>query len=108
MIKGWTNGRYTPAPGATAQTDPYYEYRSTPKTMTTLGDVHEVFGGGNNADVVGSTTVNIGTAANVTVHETNQTSTRTFEGANISGNVYGGGNNAAVTGQTHINVGPAR
>lgn len=76
-----------------------------------LGAIGNVFGGGNEADVVGNTTVNIGTATTVTLksieddpstdaHENE----KIVEGANIAGNVYGGGNEANVLGNTQVNV----
>lgn len=55
----------------------------------TIGTIEKVFGGGNAANVVGNTYVNIGT-------ETNS--------AHITGNVYGGGNNANVSGHTNVNI----
>ena len=72
-----------------------------PKVMTTLnlpstentghlGIIKNVFGGGDAADVEGSTTVNIATEAN--------------KGAYITGMVFGGGNNADVKGNTSVNM----
>ena len=55
-----------------------------------------VFGGGNKADVEGDTNVNVGTA---NASETNAGV------INITGNVYGGGNAADVTGKTNVVVG---
>ena len=87
---------------------------STGKLLGTIGDV---FGGGNEAKVVGNTTVNIGTETTVDF-VTNPTHLGTFTknatsgkyqnvpvaGANITGNVYGGGNEADVTGNTLVNI----
>ena len=73
MIKGWTNGKYIPDQDATAQTDPNYEYATNPKSSATLGVIGTVYGGGNMADVVGDTYVNIGTQSKVTVHNITKT-----------------------------------
>ncbi|MBP5171066.1 MAG: hypothetical protein ILP04_03265, partial [Bacteroidales bacterium] len=86
-----------------------------------LGEVGTVFGGGNQADVVGDTYIFIGTKTSVTLEslfvDTNDAtnyakynplgwgSVRPVTGVNITGNVYGGGNNAHVSGQTHVVVG---
>ena len=82
-----------------------------------LGTIGTVFGGGNAANVVGDTYVNIGTSEKVNrVSETLEKtdgkilngSEEPVVGANISGNVYGGGNQADVTGKTHVQVGPTK
>ena len=72
-----------------------------------------VFGGGNEAEVHGNTTVNIGTATTVQHHISYNKDTgvytmsepQTVLGANIVGNVYGGGNKANVTGNTNVVIG---
>ena len=77
-----------------------------------LGEVVDVFGGGNAAKVEGNTTVNIGTEAKVkltSIVDNSSTtdvdeSLPTVKGANITGNVYGGGNLADVTGNTNVNI----
>ena len=77
-----------------------------------LGEIGDVFGGGNAADVYGNTTVNIGTATEVNVKSWTYDSTndvytaedRPVEGAYITGNVYGGGNEADVKGNTAVNI----
>lgn len=79
-------------------------------TAGAIGVIGEVFGGGNAADVVGNTTVNIGTAETVDYVSTaeGEDSPRKaikVEGANILGNVYGGGNNADVSGNANVVVG---
>ena len=77
---------------------------------TKIGAIGNVFGGGNAAKVIGSTTVNIGTLSTIDFvtkasgEETPRTGV-TVVGANITGNVYGGGNNAEVTGDTNVNIG---
>lgn len=128
MVKGWVNGNYE----AVNNQDPNKIYENA-QNLDHLGAIGTVYGGGNQAEVVGSTHVNIGTDSNVTVHNvtkavydviktgrtdidapspayTNDATqvkdlTITVEGATITNNVYGGGNNAPVTGQTYINVG---
>ncbi len=77
-----------------------------------LGEIGDVFGGGNASNVVGNTNVNIGTKDEVKLHlsvDGNGTYTysedKTVLGANITGNVYGGGNEAEVTGDTYVNIG---
>ena len=84
-----------------------------------IGAIGNVFGGGNLANVYGSTTVNIGTETTVgfvtePVHlrtdpetplsKTNGLYVVPVEGAIITGNVYGGGNQANVTGDTQVNI----
>ena len=82
-----------------------------------LGEIGDVFGGGNKANVVGNTNVNIGTRSEVWLHQSvdgDGNYTRypaltdpgiSVVGANITGNVYGGGNEAEVTGNTNVNIG---
>ena len=78
-----------------------------------IGSINNVYGGGNAADVVGNTTVNIGTLATNTFvsltddGETGDVDERVKEvlGVDIRGNVYGGGNEAAVTGNTNVQIG---
>ena len=83
-----------------------------------LGEIVDVFGGGNAAKVEGNTTVNIGTTQTVgmvteptylgTSAYTKNTTTGLYEvatqGANITGNVFGGGNKADVSGNTFVNI----
>ena len=95
-----------------------------------IGTVGNVFGGGNEAPVHGSTNVIIGNAETITyvskteeVNETDDQGNIVYEedgatpkkktvnvvkpvvGANIIGNVYGGGNAANVTGNTNVVIG---
>lgn len=76
---------------------------------SSLGEIGEVFGGGNEANVYGDTHVNIGTKTTVTltsqVDSNNQHLTANVIGANITGNVYGGGNKANVSGNTNVVIG---
>ena len=82
------------------KTDP-----SDPDTYNVLGAhiTGSVFGGGNEANVTGNTTVNIGTA--------DYSATTDFEGISIDkdakgkgGTVYGGGNQGNVLGNTYVTV----
>ena len=71
-----------------------------------IGAIGTVFGGGNAAEVIGNTNVNIGTEA--TIKYTSDAASdpaRTVKGADIRGNVFGGGNQAKVTGNTNVVVG---
>ncbi|MBR1410667.1 MAG: hypothetical protein IJ580_06175 [Prevotella sp.] len=78
-----------------------------------IGAINNVYGGGNEAKVIGDTNVNIGTEATVTYEsatddpETTDVdeSVHTVIGADIRGNVYGGGNKAEVTGNTNVTIG---
>lgn len=82
-------------------------------TATTLGEIGDVFGGGDQANVVGNTTVNIGTVSKVQLHQSYDKTTGKYTmsgdkdvvGANITGNVYGGGNKANVSGNTNVVIG---
>ena len=98
-----------------------------------IGAIGKVFGGGNEAMVMGDTQVNIGTEEYVIIKtlsvgasvkgyykkvndeytacgddEVAVKDTEYYKaviGADIRGNVYGGGNNAEVTGNTNVNIG---
>ena len=79
-------------------------------TKGKVGAIQNVFGGGNAAKVIGSTTVNIGTKATEDYvsnfkGENAPKTGLTVTGADIRGNVYGGGNNADVTGSTKVTIG---
>jgi len=89
-----------------------------PTRTDLVGAIHNVFGGGNAADVTGSTHVNIGTTSNevfatpatktvngTAVATTDDERTNPVRGADIRGNVYGGGNAAKVTGDTNVVIG---
>ena len=73
-------------------------------TEHALGSIHNVYGGGEQADVHGNTAVNIGTSASVTLTSGDKQS-HNVEGARITGNVYGGGLNAIVDGDATVNIG---
>ena len=75
-----------------------------------IGNIGNVYGGGNAAKVDGSTHVNIGTVDGDITFETptadaEEDRKHTVKGANIVGNVYGGGNAAEVTGNTNVTIG---
>jgi len=76
-----------------------------------IGAIGTVFGGGNEAKVVGNTNVNIGTKVGenivfVTPEAAMEADrTKTVLGADIKGNVFGGGNNAEVKGNAKVVVG---
>lgn len=80
-------------------------------TSGEIGAIGTVFGGGNAAKVIGSTTVNIGTKVGENIvfntPETASVANRTHpvKGVNIIGNIFGGGNQAEVTGNTNVNIG---
>ena len=72
-----------------------------------IGAIGNVFGGGNAAKVIGSTTVNIGTLSTIDIVTEPRTDVP-VEGVDIRGNVYGGGNNAEVSGSAKVNIGQKR
>ncbi len=109
---------------ATTPTTPFNSLPYPVHTKGSIGVIGNVFGGGNLAEVDGSTTVNIGTETKVEMislpkvdaeegdpeydsEATEQVQVyqkKTVLGANITGNVYGGGNQADVTGDTQVNI----
>ncbi len=76
-----------------------------------IGAIGTVFGGGNEAKVVGNTNVNIGTLMGENIvfetpeEATEADRTKTVLGADIKGNVFGGGNNAEVEGNAKVFIG---
>jgi len=76
-----------------------------------IGAIYNVYGGGNAADVIGNTFVNIGTAVGdqqvfaTPTDATEAERTKAVKGADIRGNVYGGGNAANVSGNTNVKIG---
>jgi len=76
-----------------------------------IGAIGTVFGGGNEAKVVGNTNVNIGTLMGENIvfvtpeAATEADRTKTVLGADIKGNVFGGGNNAEVEGNAKVFIG---
>ena len=108
-----TGGTYTATgySGAThveVDTDHYVDLPAHVKGK--IGAVGKVFGGGNAAKVMGSTTVNVGNLSTVDFESTGEGEAEprtgvTVIGADIKGNVYGGGDEAEVTGNANVNVG---
>ena len=74
-------------------------------TEGAMGIIGEVYGGGNEAKVVGNTNVNIATLVNVDFESLTTDKTKEVKGANIVGNIYGGGNQAEVTGKPTVTIG---
>ena len=85
-----------------------------PHTDGEMGVIGNVFGGGNAAQVIGNTYVNIATGdprSRSTVPNVKFVSTGVVmpvDGADIRGNVFGGGNRAEVTGDTNVTIGKKR
>ena len=85
-----------------------------------IGTIGNIFGGGEDAMVIGSSTVNIGTETEIKLDTTftekpdylecesftanSRDNIYKIHGANITGNVFGGGNQADVTGNTYVNI----
>ena len=77
-----------------------------------IGAIGNVFGGGNLANVIGDTHINIGTETEIEFisspsHLTANVETGKYpvSGANITGNVYAGGNAADIIGNTTVTIG---
>ena len=80
-------------------------------SLSTIGTIGNVFGGGNAADVYGNPTVNIGTEKEVQLHQSvdangnyTMSGNQTVLGAHITGDVFGGGNQAEVIGNTTVYI----
>lgn len=104
VTQGYIDGKYT-------GDEPEYQSYKVSGVLQENGNpkygvIETVFGGGNEADVIGTTNIRIGdkTGSQVTLKSTNQS--EEVMGATITGNVYGGGNEADVTDGTNIKVGP--
>ncbi len=104
VTQGYIDGKY-------AGDEPEYQSYKVSGVLQENGNpkygvIETVFGGGNEADVIGTTNIRIGdkTGSQVTLKSTNQS--EEVKGATITGNVYGGGNEADVTDGTNIKVGP--
>ena len=104
VTQGYIDGKY-------AGDEPEYQSYKVSGVLQENGNpkygvIETVFGGGNEADVKGTTNIRIGdkTGSQVTLKSTNQS--EEVKGATITGNVYGGGNEANVTDGTNIKVGP--
>ena len=70
-----------------------------------IGAIGTVFGGGNAAEVIGNTNLNIGTESTITYVSGNDHAAKSVVGVDIRNNVFGGGNQAKVTGNTNVVVG---
>jgi hypothetical protein len=111
MQKGSVNGEYTYVDGKSpaeyaSYASGYEESAGVPRVFPyklELGTIGTVFGGGNAANVVGDTYVNIGDGT--FINENGEASTVTRRSAQITGRVFGGGNNAEVSGNTHVVIG---
>ena len=111
MQKGSVNGEYTYVAGKSpaefaSYASGYEESAGVPRVFPyklELGTIGTVFGGGNAANVVGDTYVNIGDGT--FINENGEASTVTRRSAQITGRVFGGGNNAEVSGNTHVVIG---
>ena len=80
-----------------------------------IGTIGDVYGGGNEGDVIGNSAVNIGTLKDIAftnptgahspAHLTpNDAGKYDVFGAHIDGNVFGGGNKGNVTGNATVNI----
>ena len=81
-----------------------------PHTLNKIGSIGTVFGGGNEAQVVGTPTVNVGTLSTIDYvtkakTDANPRTGITVVGADITGNVFGGGNQAEVKGSPVVTIG---
>ena len=95
--------------GAVMYGNPTVNINEVKNLADELGEIENVYGGGDAAKVEGSTTINIGTETIVEIHADGKNIDETWpkenvEGAKITGNIYGGGNLADVTGNTFVNI----
>ena len=115
-VEGYEPNAYNPATDNTKPSwigDGADQVKLWPHTNGQMGVIGNVFGGGNAAQVIGDTYVNIGTESSVkfesifdnTIEGNDKRVSKSVVGADIRGNVFGGGNNAAVTGNTNVNIG---
>ena len=83
--------------------------RPADSTNGSIGVIGNIYGGGNEAQVIGNTYVNIGNLQKVEINTLDKVEgnfqKKPVVGADIRGNVYGGGNKAEVTGNTNVVVG---
>ena len=63
VATGWVDGQYR----GTGDRDPNNKYHGKPQTLSSDGVIGQIFGGGNAAKVIGSTTINIGTQDSVSM-----------------------------------------
>jgi hypothetical protein len=124
MVKGYWAGRSVTLTNDNLDFSniPNITVNSTDETNNTvtctidneIGTIGNIFGGGDQANIIGNTTVNIGTEPTVAIwnyvydEHNNITQSTSSEaavlGAHITGNVYGGGDHAAVSGNTQVNI----
>lgn len=115
-VEGYEPNAYNPATDNTKPSwigDGVDQVKLWPHTNGQMGVIGNVFGGGNAAQVIGDTYVNIGTESSVkfesiidnTIEGDDKRVSMPVVGADIRGNVFGGGNNAAVTGDSHVTIG---
>ena len=120
---------YTPASGVKVAETHYYERVVSGTIAETIGTIGNVYGGGQQGQVIGNTTVNIGTKTVIPIMkriagvivDTSDVSIydgegkqkpdveiayvdETVRGAHIEGDVFGGGEKAEVTGSTNVNI----
>jgi hypothetical protein len=79
-------------------------------TNGAMGVIGNIYGGGNEAAVLGNTHVNVGTVSEVEIVTLPKDGQGNYQkhpvkGADIRGNVYGGGNKAEVSGSTNVTIG---
>ena len=114
--EGYQSNEYNPANDNTKPSwigDGADQVKLWPHTNGQMGVIGNVFGGGNAAQVIGDTHVNIATESAVkfesiidnTIQGDDKRVSMPVVGADIRGNVFGGGNNAAVTGNANVNIG---
>ena len=120
---------YTPASGIKVAETHYFERVVSGTIAETIGTIGNVYGGGQQGQVIGNTTVNIGTKTEIPIMkriagvivDTSDVSiydgegkqksdveiayvNETVRGAHIEGDVFGGGEKAEVTGSTNVNI----
>ena len=113
---------YTLTTDETAQSGKtYYEKTTGDVINDAIGTIGNIYGGGDQGNIIGNATVNIGNKTKINhlvyvsqINEgtqenpkwVNTYTTEEFDvlGANITGDVYGGGNKADVTGNTYVNI----
>ena len=111
---------YTQASGKAQENTTYFQPLTGISVIDdAIGTIGSVYGGGNQGDVDGNTTVNIGTLQDIAFEKTPTHLTPKAKadpsdpdkydvlGAHIYGNVFGGGNEGDVTGNTTVNIGTA-
>ena len=103
-----TNFTVTDAISKVVTSAPLYN-RPADTTNGSIGVIGNIYGGGNEAKVVGDTYVKIGNLAEVEINTLDKVNDsyqkKEVKGADIRGNVYGGGNQAEVTGNTNVVIG---